>query len=102
MEELLERFHDSGERDFFPAIPRDNPLQLESRQEFFELNRIGVPIQRGLDDGSGGHEQIRVFQALLVVVLVEDNLVPGILDGLYDMTFFFLDTTLSKAMMRLS
>ena len=102
MEELLKALHDGREGRFLSGDIADRLIHIKSRQEFLELYDIGIPIQRGIDGWSGRDEEIRIAEALLVVILVQDDLVPGILDGLYDKTFFFLATTLSKAIRRLS
>jgi hypothetical protein len=54
---------------------------LIGRKEHPDFEEV---IQKAL----GREEEIWVAQALLIVVLVEDDLVPGILDGLRDQTFF--------------
>ena len=102
MEELFKALHDGGEGRFVSGNIADGVVQIECGQKLLELDGIGVPIRRGFDGGRCREEEIRVAQALLIVVLVEDNLVPGILDGLRDQTFFFLPSTLSKAITRLS
>ena len=102
MEELFKALHDGGEGRFVSGDIADGLIQIEGGQELLELYGIGVPIQRGFDGGRCREEEIRVVQAFLVVVLVEDDLVPGILCGLREQTFFFLPSTLSKFITRVS
>ena len=102
MEELFKALHNDGEGRFVSGNIADGLVQIEGSQELLEFDGIGVPIQRGFDGGRCRDEEIRVVQAFLVVVLVEDDLVPGILDGLREQTFFFLPTTLSKSITRVS
>ena len=102
MEELFKALYDGGEGRFVSGNIADGLVQIEGRQEFLEFDGIGVPIQRGFDAGRCRDEEIRVVQAFFIVVLVEDDLVPGILCCLREQTFFFLPSTLSKAITRLS
>ena len=102
MEELFKALHDGGEGRFVSGNIADSLVQIEGRQEFLEFDGIGVPIQRGFNGVRCRDEEIRVVQAFLVVVLVEDDLVPGILRCLREQTFFFLPTTLSKSITRVS
>lgn len=102
MEELFKALHDGGEGSFVSGDIADGLVQIEGGQEFLEFDGIGVPIQRGFDGGRCRDEEIRVVQAFLVVVLVEDNLVPGILCCLRNQTFFFLPSTLSNCITRVS
>ena len=102
MEELFKALHDGGEGRFVSGNIADGLVQIEGCQEFLEFDGIGVPIQRGFNGGRCRDEEIRVVQAFLVVVLVENDLVPGILCCLCEQTFFFLPTTLSKSITRVS
>lgn len=102
MEELFKALHDGGEGRFVSGDIADGLVQIEGRQKFLEFDGIGVPIQRGFDAGRCREKEIRVVQAFLVVVLVEDDFVPGILRCLREQTFFFLPTTLSKSITRVS
>ena len=102
MKELFKALNDGGEGRFVSGDIADGLVQIECGQELLEFDGIGVPIQRGFDGGRCREEEIRVVQAFLVVVLVENDLVPGILCRLREQTFFFLPSTLSKAITRLS
>lgn len=100
MQELFEAFHNGGKGSLVPAYIADGLVQIEGGEKLLEVDGIAVPIQRRLNDGSLSHEEIGVLEALLVVVDVEDYLVPGILYGFRNETFFFLASTLSNSMTR--
>lgn len=102
MEELFKALHDGGEGRFVSGDITEGLVQIKCGQKLLELDGIGVPIQRRVDRGRCREEEIRVVQALLIVVLVEDDFVPGILCGLREQTFFFLPSTLSNCITRVS
>ena len=102
MEELFKALHDGGEGGLFPREGTDGFVYVKGSEEFFELDKIGIPVQRGFDVWLGRDEEIRVVRTFLIVLGVEYNFVPGDADCIRDQSFFFPLSTLSKVARRLS
>jgi len=102
MEELFKALHDGGEGSLFSGECTDGLVYVKGGKELFELDRIGIPMQRGFDVRFGCDEEIRVVRTFLIVLGVEYNFVPGNPDCIRDQAFFFPLSTLSKVARRLS
>ena len=102
VKEFSDAFHQGGEWHFISGNGGDGSVHIEGRQQFFEIYRFRRPIQRGFDGGSRSDEEIRILQTLLVILLIKNDFVAGVPDCVRNETFFFLDSTLSKAIRRLS
>ena len=49
MEELFKALHDGGEWGLFPREGTDGLVYVKGSEEFFEFDKIGIPVQRRLD-----------------------------------------------------
>lgn len=49
MEELFKALHDGGEGGLFPREGTDGLVYVKGSEEFFEFDKIGIPVQRRLD-----------------------------------------------------
>ena len=88
MEELFKALHDGGEGSLFSEECADGFVHVKCGEELFELDRIGIPIQRRFDVWLGRDEEIRVVRTHLVVLGVEYNSVPGNPDCIRNQSFF--------------
>lgn len=102
MEELFKALHDGGEGSLFSEECADGFVHVKCGKELFELDRIGIPIQRRFDVRFGRDEEIRVVRTFLIVVVVENNFVTGEFDCFRNQSFFSPLSTLSKVARRLS
>lgn len=102
MEELFKALHDGGEGSLFPREGTDSFVYVKGSEEFFEFDKIGIPVQRRFDLRGRRDEEIRVVRTFLVVVVVENNFVTGEFDCFRNRSFFFPLSTLSKVARRLS
>jgi len=75
MEELFKALHDGGEGSLFSGECTDGLVYVKGGKELFELDRIGIPMQRGFDVRFGCDEEIRVVRTFLIVLGVEYNFV---------------------------
>lgn len=102
MEELFKALHDGGEGSLFSGECADGFVYVKCGKELFDLDRIGIPIQRRFDVRFGCDEEIRVVRTHLVVLGVEYNFVPSNPDCIRNQSFFSPRRTTSKAKTRLS
>ena len=102
VEELFEALHDGCEGSLLSGNIADGLICIKGSEEFLEFHHIGIPIQRGVDTWCGRDEEVRVTEPFLVMILIQNDFVSSIFDRFHDQSFFFLATTLSKAIWRLS